>query len=288
MSQLRIFSYLPNPRIWKATIAARLAGVEVEIRGSSPKELRSWLWDFDAHPLSPDAKAASGSKERCTRPRPSSKRIPSATVPAAFSPDGTVGIFESNSIMRAVARLGESKVPLYGSDPYEASRIDSFLDASLVFARDAQIYLLALGGEALSAEIHSRTRDAFGVYLSGINQALSPDREFIVGDRLTLADICFVAELGLFYNEKPRASDLEKRGLEPVLNSNVDTQFSHAMAHFAKLSKHPAFAPDVVPYLEKIEKAALAAIKAAAVEVSGSTASSDRRAFARCHRNART
>src|SRR5580704_5358693 len=59
MSDLRIFSYLPNPRIWKATIAARLSGVDVEIRGSSPKELRSWLWDFDAHPLSPDAKAAS-------------------------------------------------------------------------------------------------------------------------------------------------------------------------------------------------------------------------------------
>ena len=26
MSELRIFSYLPNPRIWKATIAARCAG----------------------------------------------------------------------------------------------------------------------------------------------------------------------------------------------------------------------------------------------------------------------
>ena len=51
MSQLRIFSYLPNPRIWKATIAARLNGVDLEIRGSAPKELQSWLWDFDAHPL---------------------------------------------------------------------------------------------------------------------------------------------------------------------------------------------------------------------------------------------
>jgi hypothetical protein len=38
MSQLRIFSYLPNPRIWKATIGARLAGVDVEVRGTSPKE----------------------------------------------------------------------------------------------------------------------------------------------------------------------------------------------------------------------------------------------------------
>jgi glutathione S-transferase len=87
------------------------------------------------------------------------------TVPAAFSPDGSVGIFESNSIMRAVARLGETKVPLYGRDPYEASRIDSFLDASLAFARDSQIYLLALGSKAMSVEIHSRAHNAFGAYL---------------------------------------------------------------------------------------------------------------------------
>ena len=39
MSQLRIFSYLPNPRIWKATIAARLTAMELEIRGTAPKEL---------------------------------------------------------------------------------------------------------------------------------------------------------------------------------------------------------------------------------------------------------
>jgi hypothetical protein len=29
MSDLRIFSYLPNPRIWKESIAARLCGVSV-------------------------------------------------------------------------------------------------------------------------------------------------------------------------------------------------------------------------------------------------------------------
>src|SRR5713226_3363780 len=59
MSKLRIFSYLPNPRIWKATIAARLAGVDVEIRGSSPRELQSCLWDFDARPLSEHEQATS-------------------------------------------------------------------------------------------------------------------------------------------------------------------------------------------------------------------------------------
>ena|ERR1700736_2044449 len=264
MSQLRVFSYLPNPRIWKATIAARLNGVEIEVRGSSPKQLPSWLWDFDAHPLASGEEAASGEVRAHVgfsgvlhKTEAFLRAHPFGTVPAAFSPDGTVGIFESNSIMRAVARLGESTVPLYGRDPYEASRIDSFLDASLVFARDAQIYLLTLGRDAMSKEIHARTEGAFRTYLAGINQALLPDRTFIAGDRLTLADICFVAEIALFYNEKPRASMLERQGLKPILNSLIDLEFPRAMAHFARLSKHPAFVPDVLPYLEKIGGAAL-------------------------------
>jgi glutathione S-transferase len=261
MSQLRIFSYLPNPRIWKATIAARLAGVEIEVRGSSPKELQSWLWDFDARPLSPSEQAAShevrgqvGFKGTLHKTGGFIHAHPFGTVPAAFSPDGRVGIFESNSIMRAVARLGASRFPLYGGDAYEASRIDSFLDASLVFARDSQIYLLALASGTASAEIHSRARDGFRAYVGGINQALAPGREFIVGNDITLADICFVAELSLFHNEKTRAAELLKRGLEPILNATVDVEFSKAMSHFRKLSKHPAFAPDVEPYLAKIEK----------------------------------
>jgi hypothetical protein len=65
-----------------------------------------------------------------------------------------------------------------------------------------------------------------------------------------------VSELGLFYNEKPRGPYLDKCGLESILKSNIDEEFPPAMAHFVKLSKHPAFAPDVEPYLEKIEKAA--------------------------------
>lgn len=152
MSDLRIFSYLPNPRIWKATIAARLCGVDVEVRGSSPKELQSWLWDFDAHPLSGSDLTTSADTQTgkvgftgtLHKTAAFIEAHPFGTVPAAFSPDGKTGIFESNSIMRAVARLGEKRFPLYGRDAYEASRIDSFLDASLVFARDSQIYLLSL------------------------------------------------------------------------------------------------------------------------------------------------
>src|ERR1700746_3050101 len=207
MTQLRIFSYLPNPRIWKATIAARLCGVEIELRGSAPQELQDWLWDFDARPLSEVEPQAAEKAERIGRIGFKGGRLfktdaflkahPFGTVPAAFSPDGRIGIFESNSIMRAVARIGEARFPLYGRGPYEASRVDSFLDASLVFARDAQTYLLSLLGGTVTAEIQSRAREALTTSLAGINRALLPEREFLVGDGFTLADICFVAELSL-------------------------------------------------------------------------------------------
>jgi len=263
MSQLRIFSYLPNPRIWKATIAARLCGIEIEVRGSSPKELQSWLWDFDAQPLASDERARLGDgaagkvgfKGALHKTKAFMEAHPFGTVPAAFSPDGKIGVFESNSIMRAVARLGENIFPLYGRGPYEAARVDSFLDASLVFARDGQLYLLSLMNETVTAEIHARARDGFAAYAAGIDQALSPDRKCLVGDNLTLADICFAAELSLFFNESPRAGELEKKGLEPILRSGLGAQFPLAFAHFARLREHPAFAPDLAPYLKKFEPA---------------------------------
>jgi glutathione S-transferase len=261
VSQLRIFSYLPNPRIWKATIAARLCGVEVEVRGSSPKELQSWLWDFDARPLASDEHATSADVRvgkvgfqgaRLRKTDAFMEAHPFGTVPAAFSPDGKIGIFESNSIMRAVARLGESRFPLYGRGPYEASRVDSFLDASLVFARDAQVYLLALMSGRVSPETHARARDGFAVYAAGIDQGLSSGREFLVGSDVTLADICFVAEMSLFFNEKARVGALEQQGLDPILHAQLDAEFPQAMGHLARLRKHPAFAPDVDPYLAKL------------------------------------
>lgn len=258
--QLRIFSYLPNPRIWKATIAARLTGVELDIRGASPRELAGWLWDFDARPLSEDERAAevglqrsgrTGFKGQLFKTAEFLEAHPFGTVPAAFSPDGKVGIFESNSIMRAVARLGADAFPLYGRDAYSAARIDSFLDASLVFARDSQIYLLALR-DTVPVDVQTRAREAFAVYLSGIEQALAPARRYLVGDDVTLADICYVAELTLFSNERPRARSLAEQGLEPILHDGTARDYPRAMAHYDRLCSHPAFAPDVAPYLAKL------------------------------------
>lgn len=262
MTGLRIFSYLPNPRVWKATIAARFCGVDVEVRGASPKELRDWLWDYDARPLAERERQSLSSLARTGRVGLTGAKLfktdafleaqPFGNVPAAFGPDGRIGIFESNSIMRAVARQGEATFPLYGLDAWEASRIDSFLDVSLVFARDSQIYLLALSDGTVEAAIHARAKQAFEIYASGIEQALSPQRQTLVGEGISLADICFAAELALFMNEHGRAAQLNERGLNRILHAGVRNDYPLVFGHFERLVDHEHFRPDLKPYVGKL------------------------------------
>lgn len=262
-TELRIFSYLPNPRIWKATIAARLCGVELEVRGAPPAELSGWLWDFDARRLSDEESASEtdtvrqgrvGFQGKLHKTDSFLRAHPFGTVPAAFSPDGEVGIFESNSIMRTVARLGSDRFPLYGTDAYTASRIDSFLDASLVFARDSQLYLLAMSGKTVPEDVHRRASQAFETYLCGIEAALAPDRRTLVGDEISLADICFVAELTLFSRERAAAFKLARNGLETIVSEEAAARYPRSFAHYERLCSHEAFAADVAPYRKKLEE----------------------------------
>jgi glutathione S-transferase len=262
MTKLRIFSYLPNPRVWKATIAARFCDVDLEIRGAPPGELKGWLWDYDARPLAEGERESLSSLARTGRVGLGGAQLfktdafleaqPFGTVPAAFAPDGRTGIFESNSIMRAVARLGQATFSLYGRDAYEASRIDSFLDVSLVFARDSQIYLLALSDGTVDAAIHARAKAGFAIWAAGLEQALSSQRKTLVGNDISLADICFAAELALFMNEHARSAQLNERGLDKILHAGVRNDYPQVFAHFDRLVNHEHFRPDLKPYVEKL------------------------------------
>ena len=250
MADLRIFSYLPNPRIWKSVIASRLNGVELEVRGDKPLNLENWLWDFDARPLADVSEEEKQASERVARTGFSGKLYktdafvaanPLGTVPCAFSPDGKTLIFESNSIMRAVARLGNDQCPLYGATPYEAARIDGFLDISLVFARDSQIYLLAIGGDRVTAEIHASAHKAFQAWMSGIEQALGQG-EFLVGAHITLADICVVCEFALFARERKFAKQLAEQDLAVISDL---AQYPRVQTFLDQLCRHPAFNPEL-------------------------------------------
>ncbi len=263
MADLRVFSYLPNPRLFKATIAARINGVELEIRGAKPKDLTDWLWDFDAHPLSATERAddstlrtaRKGFKGAIHKTANFMAAHPFGTVPAAFSPDGRIGVFESNSIMRAVARLGQDRYALYGHDAYSSARIDAFLDASLVFAIECQRYLFAFSDDDVLANAHVSMCTAFAAYMGGIDNALAQQSEFIIEDGLSLADICFACEFTLFAIERHETERLGQIGLEPIVNDTVSEAFPLAYRHFEKLLSNPDFATDLEPYWREMTMA---------------------------------
>lgn len=255
---LRIFSYLPNPRVWKSLIAADLAGVEVEVIGANARELGDWLWDYDARPLKESERTPDNPNARIGRRGFSGviyktdaflKAHPFGTVPAAFAEQGAVGVFESNSILRAVARAGHD-AGLYGSDDAQASRIDSFLDANLVFAREAQVYLLAM--DDMDASTHGRMQAAYEFYLAGIESALSQSSH-LCGDAMTIADISFVCDFAQFLREGHYTEQLADAGLSRISEQGRQV-YPRAYAHMLRLSAQAEFARHMGSYLNWYRK----------------------------------
>ncbi len=256
---LRIFSYLPNPRVYKTLIAAEYCGVEVEVVGDKPAALAAWLWDYDARPLADDERTGDSPHARKGRRGFAGtlyktdtflRTQPFATVPCAFGPGGEVGVFESNSILRTVARVGREQHNLYGDDAYSASRIDSFLDANLVFAGEAQVYLLAM--DKPTAALHSRMAAAYEFYLDGVESALGHSA-YLAGDALSIADISFVCDFAQFLREGHYAQQLEAAGL-PLISATGPADFPRAFEHLFELSERPEFAKHLGSYLDWYKK----------------------------------
>ena len=73
-----------------------------------------------------------------------------------------------------------------------------------------------------------------------------------MGNTITLADICFAAELALFMNEHARAEQLSERGLDKILHAGIRNDYPLVFAHFARLLVHEQFRPDLKPYVKKL------------------------------------
>lgn len=253
-SVLKIFSYLPNPRVWKAVIAGKVTGVKVQVIGDKPRELGKWLWDTSPRELEEEEMTADSPHARLGKRGFSGvlyktddflKAHPFGTVPAAFSPDKNIGIFESNSILRSVARA--AKYPgLYGNNHYEASRIDSFLDANLVFAREAQVYLLGI--ETLTKEGYERMSLAYEFYISGLEQSLS-NNAYIAGNELTIADISFVCDFSQFLREGHYEEILQDKQLELIAKQGPN-EYPKVFKHLLSLSEREEFSSVMGTYLD--------------------------------------
>jgi glutathione S-transferase len=236
-------------------IAAELCGVSLEIVGDKPANLAHWLWDYDARELSADEQSASSPYARSSQRGFTGTLYktdaflasqPFGTVPCAFSPGGTVGIFESNSILRAVVRQSEQEHSLYGTDGYSASRVDSFLDASLVFSREAQVYLLGMSD--MQQQTYTRMTAAYEFYLQGVENALQ-HTSHLVNNNLSIADIAFVCDLAQFLREGHYKEQLNNAGFD-LISAQALQQYPTALAHMLSLSEAPAFRKHMGTYLD--------------------------------------
>ena len=251
---LKIFSYLPNPRVWKAEIAAKIAGIPVEVIGDKPAEIPNWLWDAEPKKLTDADKKKYKQFERVGKRGFNSalyktddfiKLIPFGTVPAAFSIDGKIGIFESNSILRAVAR--QDKVNnLYGKNLFEASRVDSFLDSGLVFSREHQEYLFGL--KDMNEALYQRMKSAYEFFLNGIEESLKYT-DFIGFDHLTIVDISFFCDFSQFLREGHYEDDLKNKGFD-LISENFVLDYPKTYNHLMQLSKLDEFSSVIGTYLD--------------------------------------
>ena len=249
-NQIRIFTYLPNPRIWKALIAADILGINIELRSDSPTNLKNWLWDFNARPLSETVKKSSdnsyikgqkGFKGNLIKTKKFLKLNPYGTVPVAFNISGSIGVFESNSILRVIARLGKKRT-IYGNNSFNKSRIDSYLDSCLVFATLTQNYTLSLySNKKISKKIIEVAENAYTTFLNGIENSLKENnKKYLVSNNLTIADICFFGELSQFLFYETKAMKYLGKEQESIFNK-YKKKYKLSISFFCKLLSNKSF-----------------------------------------------
>ena len=244
--------------MWKSIITAKIGDMDLEVVGDKPNNMPNWLWDFDAKPISEEdkqelksfeIKSKRGFRGSLYKTDDFIEQHPFGTVPAGFVGEGRLGVFESNSILRAVARECKDKSLYGGSDLNFTSRIDSFLDANLVFSREFQVYLLEL--EDITTYTYERTKAAYEFYLDGLEKALSLTR-FIAGDKLTIADISFVCEFAQFLREGHYLEQLETKNLA-LISENFQIDYPLTFQHFKTLCNQEEFLDVMGSYLDWYE-----------------------------------
>ena len=256
MSDIRIISYLPNPRVYKATIVARHSGADIEVIGDQPPEMANWLWDYDAFKMTDADKETHATAYRTAKTGFSGalyktdaflRANPFGDIPAAFAENGTMGIFESNSIMRLAALTGPNAPALYGDSATARARIDGFLDKTLLFADIIQKYILS--GDALDAVLHGQMAAAFQNYCAALELALG-HHAHVSGEMLSLSDVVLVCELALMSNESRMADNLAAAELTAILPELKN--YPALFAHVTDLLSRAEFAEDLAGYARHI------------------------------------
>lgn len=140
----------------------------------------------------------------CDTPAYMEKCHPLGRCPVLETPDGC--IFESNSIVRYLARLDTTDAKLYGGSVFEASQCDSWLDfvATEMESHVVQfLYNKHLG--ATDLDVSAATKATCEVFAR--LDAWLAKRTFLVGDGLTIADVVMLTALDCAFEAASTAQE---------------------------------------------------------------------------------
>jgi len=162
---MKVFNDASDPLLWRVLVTAKYAKREIEHVSN-------------ADPTSKDILALS----------------PFGKLPVLQTNEGSV--FEANAITRYIARLGKGH--LYGATDFEAAQIEQFIDfASQEIELPSNVWIYPiLGYIPNNAPAVQKAQSGIRKALGFLNKHLQT-RTYLVGERVTIADI--VVALSLFY-----------------------------------------------------------------------------------------
>jgi len=193
----KVYCDQENPKLYKILITAKFAGVHV---------------DVPPFKIGEDNKTSEFLKKN-----------PVGKVPVLETPTGT--IFESNAICRYLARLSADH-KLYGSNDYEAGLVDQWVDFTVTeidLPSAAWLYPI-FGYLPLNKAATDKGKADIRNVLDLLNHYLLT-RTFLVGQRLTLADIVVATSLLRLYQN--------------VLDPNFRKSFANVTRWFTTVVNQP-------------------------------------------------
>ncbi|KNH08061.1 elongation factor-1 gamma [Perkinsela sp. CCAP 1560/4] len=222
MSTVEIYSYEGDERLTKLQIVAKYAKVDVKLPPcDSEKEGQSESFKLNCHPM--------------------------GKFPVAKTAEGY--LFESNAIARYIARLDKGNT-LYGASQYDTAQVDQWLDFVSNEVEPAAKVLIGLHSGFLpkNKEQEEAAWNSLLDVLKALDQQLEV-RTFLVGERITLADISLASLLEEFLRvcmnpEKLRELVCLLRYVDTIVNQ----------PNFAEIIKQRKPKPSEKPKVEKKEK----------------------------------
>jgi len=184
---LKLLTDQGNPAAWKILIAAKYAGVQIE----TPH------FEMGVDNKTPDFE----------------KKTPTGKVPVLETSEGI--LFQANAAARYVASLSK-KSSLLGSTNFEAAQVDNWIDYSVnEIDLPASVWIYPILGFIQNNQIATqRAKGDIRKVLDILNQHLA-NRTFLVGERISFADIVIATSLHRLYERV-----LEPAFRQPFVNTD--------------------------------------------------------------------